>query len=116
MSAPYRLSRHDFTRLQTKRRISGAYITLVISVVPGRSRSGFACVVSKKGARHAVDRNRIKRRVRAIFRDIYPSFAPGMVMVAYAKNGSARTSMVQLRNDIHTLLTKAHITPSGTRE
>lgn len=116
MSARYRLSRHDFTRLQTKRRVSGVYITLAIGVVPGRSRSGFACVVSKKAARHAVDRNRIKRRVRAIFREIYPSFTPGMVVVAYAKNGSSRTTMVQLRDDIHTLLSKVHITPSGTRE
>ena len=106
MSAPYRLSRHDFTHLQVKKRVSGSCVTLALGAVPGREARGFAVVVSKKSARKATDRNLIKRRIRAIFRELHTTLPVGMVIVAYGKPGASRANMAQLRAEVCSLFTR----------
>ncbi len=113
MSASHRLSRLDFNRLKVARRLPGVFFTLALGEVPGRSLSGFACVVSKKVARKAVDRNRIKRRIRAIFQDVVPRFSNQTVLVAYVKAGAAKATMQDLRNDMDILIRRLHPLPPG---
>ncbi len=113
MSAPQRLSRHDFNHLKVERRVGGTYLTLAIGSVHGRQVRGFACVVSKKAARKAVDRNRIKRRIRAIFQKIIPSLPHPTVVVVYAKSGASNAQIDDLRKDIYPLLTRLGVIPTG---
>ena len=83
-------------------------------MVHGRSIHGFASVVSKKAARRAVDRNRIKRRIRDVMRTLLPALPNGMAMVVYAKNGVIKASMEDTRNDIEKLFTR--LLPPGGRK
>ncbi len=102
MSSTPRLSRLDFNHFKVGRRLSGAFLSLALGAVGGRPHGGFACVVSKKAARRAVDRNRIKRRVRAIIREsVLPKSS---VLIVYAKAGASRATMDELREEIATLL------------
>lgn len=113
MSAPHRLSRVDFNHFTVERRLGGAYMTLALGSVRGRRCYGFACVVSKKAARRAVDRNRIKRRVRAIFQE-YASLIPNpLVLVVYAKPRVSKVGMDDIRKDIQTLLNRLNLLPPG---
>lgn len=102
MPSPHRLSRLDFNHFKVERRLSGAFLSLGVGVVSQRIRGGFACVVSKKVARKAVDRNRIKRRVRAIMREV--TLSGPLVVIVYAKPGASHATMQDLREDIMALL------------
>ena len=88
------------------------YMTLAIGSILGRGERGFAVIVSKKAARKAVDRNRIKRRMRAIFREFHSAFPAGTVVLAYAKSGASRVPMAQLREETGDLLRRAQCVPA----
>ena len=55
-----RLTRDDFSQLKKRKTIQGDYFDIVIS--PSKE-TRFACVVSKKRIKLAVDRNKVKRKI-----------------------------------------------------
>lgn len=59
-------------------------------------------VVSQKTVSSAVSRNRIKRRVRAIFKETHPS----LQAIFFVKKGAARISFNDIRGEITFLLKK----------
>lgn len=65
----------------------------------------FACVVSKKVASKAVERNLIKRRSRAALQKHLTGTAPGSY-VFYAKKDAAGASFASVEKDIKNLLSQ----------
>lgn len=62
-----------------------------------------AVVVSKKVAARAVDRNKLKRRVRHIIRAI--ELPQHTTNILYVKKDARTANTIQLKNDLETLLT-----------
>lgn len=69
-------------------------------VRPGREAHGVVCVV-RKALGKAVVRNRIKRRLRHLYRDSAPG--PGSLVIL-ARHGAAAASYRALRDELHQLL------------
>ncbi len=97
----------DFQSVYKKgRRVSAPILTLVWmrQEIPGPSRLGLS-VSRKVGKAH--DRNRIKRRLREIFRLEAGRLAPGHDLVLVAKPGVPRPSYQALRLEVLSLLKRA---------
>jgi len=60
------LSRADFAKTKGFRRLPGVFLSIGYGVIPGATASKGALVVSKKVAKRAVERNRIKRAIRPL--------------------------------------------------
>ena len=106
MPKKYRLSRADFARLsRTKsRRTHGTYFFLAITSLPEGASVKAACVVPKKIASHAVDRNRIERRCRETLRPLLASVGKPVALIFHAKREAVAASLEDVRKDIETLL------------
>jgi len=63
-----------------------------------------ACVVSKKAARKAVDRNRIKRHCREALRPLMPHIRQPVALAFYANSASSKATFEELSRDIANLL------------
>ena len=68
--------------------------------------SRFAFVVSKKVAKRAVDRNRIKRMLRESIHTLLPSIQPGYDVVFIAKKNFADKTEKDVEQIVHTILLK----------
>jgi len=63
----------------------------------------YACVVSKKVASHAVDRNLIKRYCREACRLLPTDSTPGYSFVLYAKKEAKGASFQEIQHDVKNL-------------
>lgn len=103
LSKSNRLTRYDVDRLKTgAKRIHGTYATMVY--VPGHEQK-YAVVVSKKVAKHAVDRHLLKRRVYASLRSTTLPFVTGMIIL---KPGALTAPYPDLTRDIIRLIAATH--------
>ncbi len=109
MPKKYRLSRADFLRRAREKvkRVHGTYFSLTVAPTSDAEGTKASCVVSKKIAAHAVDRNRIKRRCRESFRPILPHIREPSAVIFYAKREVAKASFDEIRRDITRLIEKA---------
>lgn len=75
---------------------------VVLQAVPGvEGRVRFGITVTKKISKSAVVRNRIRRRLRAAARDIFPNFAmPGFDYVLVGRAGSIEYPYGALKGDL----------------
>lgn len=64
---PKRLNSADFLNLNTKNVFRGFYVDISIC---SAQKTKFACIISKKKIKKAVDRNRTKRRVYSIIENL----------------------------------------------
>ncbi len=69
----------------------------------GQARLGF--IISKKNVRHAVDRNRIKRIAREVFRLNYGQWPP-LDIILLGRKGLDELSNEELHKTFHKLLMK----------
>jgi ribonuclease P protein component len=106
MPAIYRLTRADFKlfSVQKSHRVRGSFFTLATTPLLSSTSPKTACIVSKKVAKSAVDRNRIKRRVRAILTPLMPYIKDRVALVFYAHTGSSVADFGDLSKDILQLL------------
>ncbi len=83
---------------------------LVLNAAPnGTEALRIGIVVSRKVARKAVRRNKIKRRLREILRLWLPYLAPGWDLVVVARPPAQEASFHELRQVLWTLLTQANL-------
>ncbi|PZO36465.1 MAG: ribonuclease P protein component [Pseudanabaena frigida] len=66
-------------------------------------------VVSKKASKLAVTRNRFKRQLRAIFRQLLSQLKQGMQIVVTINTVQHRPSYQEIWDDLHKLLAKAKV-------
>lgn len=112
MAKTIRLSRADFGAIEAPRRFHGALFSLSVSPLPEGRQHAFACVVSKKIAAKAVQRNLLKRlcreAVRAHIRKLTAS-SP-FALVFRAKKAAEHASFADIEQDISMLIDKISIT------
>lgn len=111
-SFPKRLRLHrqrDFTALyRNGRRVHGVFMMLIAFAPPGECvgfKAGFS--VRKKLYHRAVDRNRVKRRLRELVRLKRPELTDRMWIVLQANAGVVTCPWKTLWIEFNTLCTKA---------
>ncbi|QQG38020.1 MAG: ribonuclease P protein component [Candidatus Kaiserbacteria bacterium] len=98
------MRRKDFLALKGARgrRAHGRYFSVLSSSLSGETR--YACVVSKKIAARAVDRNRVRRIWREALRAHQKSPPAGLALVFHAKKEAIGTSLTEISRDIAALI------------
>lgn len=106
MPTKFRLTRADFKLFssQKTRRVRGVYFTLSIFPLPADTAPKAACIVSKKVARKATERNRIKRRYRAILQTLMPQVKQPLALAFYTNSACLKATFEQLSEDVTTVL------------
>lgn len=97
-----RLTRADFNLLLKvkTRRINGVFFTVTIAPLPDALHSKASCVVSKKIARRAVDRNTIKRRCREAVHPFLSVLKKPVMLMFYAKKESLGAPFQVVNEDV----------------
>jgi ribonuclease P protein component len=104
MASPNRLSRKNFPPGAPARRARNALCALSLWYEAQARAVRFTCVVSKKTARKAVDRNRLKRRCREAVRAHVGRIHVPVTVVAYPTREALTASAAQLKDAVGTLL------------
>ena len=99
-----RIPRQDFSQFSHSRiQVRGTYHTVVYSISP--TNRG-AVVVSKKVAKKAVDRNRLRRRAYATLAAFWAAETVPGAYIVYYKSGVLSASRAVLRTELLDLLAR----------
>lgn len=111
LPAPNRLRRRqDFAKVYAKGdRYSGRYLRLRIYASNLEVASQIGIVISKKVSKSAVIRNRIKRQLRAICRQLLSQLKKGLQIVVTVSTLEENPGCAQLGNDLTKLLIEAEV-------
>ena len=103
-----RLTRADFTDFSGRTlREHGRFFTLVAHLREDEGGPRAACVVSKKMAARAVDRNKIKRRTREALHSALKGVVVPFSIALYAKKTALDAPLSALSKDIVDLVGRA---------
>jgi ribonuclease P protein component len=101
MPKKYRLSGEELKKISGKRN-HGKLFSLLVAPLSG-DYPKFAIVVSKKIAKKAVDRNKIKRRTRNALLKCFRSVSKPSALVLYAKPDAKNAEFSELLRDVEAL-------------
>ncbi len=111
MPKKYRISHADFKLIEDARfrRERGAYFSLSHGRLSGArgNRLRVACVVSKKVAIRAVDRNFVKRRCLDAVRNLLAGDKEPFALIFYANKNAKTASFEEMKADINKLIEKS---------
>lgn len=82
------------------RRLVGSLVNLEVFPNPEVSKATFAVVVSKKTAKLAVDRNKIKRQINEVIRPMLERVKPNTGVIIYAKPPILSAGFTQISDEI----------------
>ncbi|MCR4281268.1 MAG: ribonuclease P protein component [Candidatus Kaiserbacteria bacterium] len=106
-----RISHSDFKLIANSRlkRERGRYFILSYGPLFGRAHQDLqiACIVSRKTAAKAVDRNLIKRRCRSAARNFLADTQKPQVLIFYANKNAKSASFADIKQDIAQLIERA---------
>ncbi len=98
--------KRDFLKLGTAGRpVYGVYTTLRVRAL-GRPETKVAFITSTKMFKLAVDRNRVKRRLREIIRQIWAELPTSMHLLFIAKPEALEADFEKIKEDIRHMLPK----------
>ena len=86
------------------KRINGEAFNLVVLNRGGEGTSRFGFIVSSKISKRAVERNRIKRVLRLIFKELLDDIDGGYDIVVIAKRGALKMEKQQAKKEMTSLL------------
>jgi len=103
----------DFQRVfRSGRFVSGPFLTLKLA--PNKlAASRFAFVVGVKVSKRAVQRNRLRRRMREITRKLLPSLRGNFDVVMMARPEALKLDFPKLESELRRSLTKAGLLSSN---
>ena len=102
--------REDFAKVYAKGdRYRGTYLNLRIFIDSNDPLTRIGIVVSKKVSKLAVTRNRFKRQLRAIFRQLLSQLKNGLQIVVTVTTVQSKPSYQELWDDLKNLLAKAKV-------
>jgi ribonuclease P protein component len=102
--------REDFAKVYAKGdRYRGTYLNLRIFIDSNDPLTRIGIVVSKKVSKLAVTRNRFKRQLRAIFRQLLSQLKNGLQIVVTVTTVQSKSSYQELWDDLKNLLAKAKV-------
>jgi ribonuclease P protein component len=103
--------REDFAKVYAKgdHRYRGTYLNLRIFIDSNDPLTRIGIVVSKKVSKLAVTRNRFKRQLRAIFRQLLSQLKNGLQIVVTVTTVQSKPSYQELWDDLKNLLAKAKV-------
>src|SRR3989344_2256629 len=113
LSRQRRVTRRQFPAiLQTSRSWRSSFLSL--RVARGRNEETpkvtiFAFVVSHKVSAMAVNRNKLKRRARAIVRELLPRVKDNYACLLFFKKGSAELPYQELRQAIQEIIARTPV-------
>lgn len=90
-----RLTKKDFVGLRPRIMFRGTFVDIAVSSAP---KSRFACVIAKKRIKRAVDRNKVKRKIYNIIREVKPK-TPNLIIV-YPKITALTGNYVNIKEEI----------------
>ena len=99
----HKISRREFLSVSPARPFHTDYFS--IRAVPAENPR-FSVVVSKKVARTAVSRNRLRRRVYAVLAEALPRMRAPLRASIYAKKGAETLSYPDIKKEILFLLSR----------
>lgn len=99
-----RLTTKDIKALAQGKSVFGTLVSLRFLPADGTK---FAVAVSKKVAARAVDRNRIRRRVYAVVRDVKLSISKSFFVMVSPKKDCLTAPKESIKEDINRLFNKA---------
>ena len=97
------LTHAEIANLPRGKRFEGGFFSFTVAKAPGKT-SKCACVVSKKVALRANDRNLIKRRCREALWPFITKFNPPLIIVAHARKQAAGATFALIREDVERLI------------
>lgn len=92
---------------QDGKKIQGRH--MVVFAKENTSATSRVGIVASKRVGNAVIRNRAKRRLRALIREMWPTFKANMDIVINARPSISATSYEELRKDLSITLRKAKL-------
>jgi ribonuclease P protein component len=102
--------REDFAKVYAKGdRYRGTYLNLRILCDSDEAFIKIGIVVSKKISKLAVTRNRFKRQLRAIFRQLLSQLKDGLQIVVTVTTVQSKPSYQELWDDLKNLLARAKV-------
>ena len=102
--------REDFAKVYAKGdRYRGTYLNLRMFIDSNDPLTRIGIVVSKKVSKLAVTRNRFKRQLRAIFRQLLSQLKNGLQIVVTVTTVQSKPSYQELWDDLKNLLAKANV-------
>jgi ribonuclease P protein component len=111
LSRPYRLTEEDFKKIEAEGTISQFADFGVTLIERGDAEpSRFGLIVSKKIARDAVDRNRIKRAIREAVRQSLWQIKKGVSVLFLTKTTIANKSTEAIMIEVREALGKLGLT------
>jgi ribonuclease P protein component len=93
-----RLTKNDFVGLRPRIIFRGTFVDIAVSPAP---KSRFACVISKKRIKRAVDRNTVKRKIYHSIRNL--NSKESYLMVIYPKVTVLDSPYSQIKEEINSV-------------
>ena len=99
----------EFLRVKTEgRAYSGRFMTVGVLKECDSTRVG---LITSKRVGGAVERNRVRRRLRELMRLTRPQWAPGVWVVAIARHAAVGAQFAELQNEWLRLAERAGVLP-----
>jgi ribonuclease P protein component len=107
--------REDFAKVYASGdRYRGNYLNLRILIDSNDPLIRIGIVVSKKVSKLAVTRNRFKRQLRAIFRQLLSQLKDGLQIVVTVITAQSKPSYQEICDDLKNLLARAKVLQHGS--
>jgi|JI10StandDraft_1071094.scaffolds.fasta_scaffold711907_2 ribonuclease P protein component len=98
-----RLTKEDFKTLKTKIVYRGILFDVAKT---SHKKALFACVISKKTLKKAVDRNKAKRRIYSLLKE--KDLDPTISLIVYPKKESITIPFIQLKEELKKVFATLH--------
>ena len=108
LSRSRRIAQNSFRSLSRGRSFSADLASIRVSPLPLKeSPARFAVVVSKKVAKTAVERNRLRRKVYGVLKQLAPLTMPGVAVIVYPRMEALAIGAPTLSKTLQGLLSDA---------